>query len=122
MKEKDRAGHGQKSSQCWRQAPGYLECGDEDLSKGDAGVWKGLPGWDVEQNLTKGREQPLGSWSLGEGMKCHSVYVMSLLSVAREHHWAVGSMGQSGPRLLLTAEPQPPVLQTSGSLSWNPNS
>lgn len=63
-------------------------------------VGQGVAWVGCRTRLYKGREQPVGSWSLGDGMKCHSIHIMNLLSVTKGTPLACGQHGLEWPQAL----------------------
>lgn len=76
---------------------------EQTLGLRGCGAGEGWPGGLQKETLPRQRTAS-GQLEPGEGMRCHSVCVMSLLSVAQGAPWPAGSRGRNGPRLLLTAE------------------
>lgn len=87
------------------------------------GLWKRLPGWDAEQVLQKAENSLWAAGAWGGEMKCHSVHMGNLFSVAkgaplacRQHRpeWPQGlayssdlAVGSSDFRLPLLESPLP---------------
>lgn len=61
-------------------------------------VGQGVAWVGCRTRLYKGREQPVGSWSLGDGTKCHSIHIMNLLSVTKGAPLACGQHGLEWPQ------------------------
>lgn len=76
----------------------------------------------MRNRLYKRQRKACGQLGLGEGMKCHSLHIMNLLSVSKETPLACGQPGLEWPGALAYSSASCPVLQAPGSLSWNPYS
>ena len=97
---------GRQLPQCGGSLRGYFGCGDINETRVRA---RGMLGSALEfgesclggmQSKAFTEEEPLGSWSLGEGVKCHLLHIMNLLSVAKRTPLACGQHGPEWPRAL----------------------